>query len=174
MKGWKITRAGDILNLSKGNITLVFGYGKGKVLLFENLAWERLYLPKFSLKGKTVLDIGAGAGETAWFYFEHGAAKVIAIEPDRRLFELLRENANRNHWDVELLNIPFVVECLGKKHDFMKMDCEGCESQLLEASSIKPCVIEVHSDLLASRLQERFGLRLAGVGMGGSSIWVGT
>ena len=38
--------------------------------------WHEQYLPC----GKKILDIGAGCGETALFYFKHGAEKVVCVE----------------------------------------------------------------------------------------------
>lgn len=51
--------------------------------------WHRIYLP---LKPGTVLDVGAGCGETARFYLLHGAHKVIAIEGSSVAFSLLKAN----------------------------------------------------------------------------------
>ena len=47
--------------------------------------WNKYYLPIY-VKGLTVLDVGAGEGETAKFFLEQGARKVICIEPDVYLF----------------------------------------------------------------------------------------
>jgi SAM-dependent methyltransferase len=172
MKGWRIRRVGNEIEFSKDGMILVCDYLHGRTMAAEMLAWERLYLPQFSLEGKTVLDVGAGAGETACFYILNGAKKVIAVEPDARAFSYLKANAERNHWNAELHNSCFALDFLGLQHDFMKMDCEGCEELLLGVASIKPCVIEVHSDEIASRLSEKFGIELAATGLSGTSIWV--
>ena len=50
--------------------------------------WHRFYLPV----GETVLDLGAGCGETAYFYLQHGAKKVIAVEAEHRKIEKLQKN----------------------------------------------------------------------------------
>jgi ubiquinone/menaquinone biosynthesis C-methylase UbiE len=39
------------------------------LMLKEWDIWEKCYLPPFTLKGKTVLDVGVGYGETALFLF---------------------------------------------------------------------------------------------------------
>lgn len=117
--------------------------------------WEKYYLPTFSLRGKTVLDIGAGCGETAFFYVLYGAKKVVAIEPDRKATECLKENAKRNNWNIEIIQEAFKPEHLNIPHDFMKMDIEGHEIALLKAPIIKPCIVEVHTNELARKFEEK-------------------
>lgn len=128
----------------------------------EWLDWKRFYLP-INLKGATVLDVGAGCGETALFYFLHGAKRVICVEPQEQLAKIIDENIRANRWDAEVLNRSFDLDLLQTEFGFMKMDCEGCEEHLLKASSIPPCVIEVHDTETLSTLKETFGLSL-GVG----------
>lgn len=121
--------------------------------------WTQYYLPPFPLEGKTVLDVGAGCGETAYFYLSHGAKKIVCVEPDKNRFSSLQENVVRNHWNVEAFQIPFNLEILKRfKFDFMKMDCEGCESQLLELNKLPLCAIEVHSKAILDGLLEKFSL----------------
>lgn len=74
----------------------VFSNERKRLYIIEKPTWERNYLP-ISVKGKIVLDVGAGEGETAKFFLDHGAEKVICIEPDPKAFKLLELNArNRN------------------------------------------------------------------------------
>jgi SAM-dependent methyltransferase len=124
--------------------------------------WQEYYLPNFSIRGKTVMDVGSGSGETAHFYFLNGARKLIAIEPDGSACAMLRENARRNHWDIDIIEREFALEDLDRPHDFMKMDCEGCESLLLsnKIRDLQPCVIETHDLLTSSFLQRKFQLDL--------------
>jgi hypothetical protein len=51
-----------------------------------------------------------------------------------------------------MLNLPV---------DFMKMDCEGCEAQLLGANILPTCVIEVHDGHILESLRSKFGLEVA-------------
>jgi predicted RNA methylase len=129
-----------------------------ELLWREWQSWKSWYLPPWSLKGKTVLDVGAGCGETALFYYLHGASRVIAIEPQSSLTHLLRKNIARNNWDMEVVEGPFQMPMLDWNFDFMKMDGEGCEAQLLTADSIPPCAIEVHEKTVVEGLRERFGM----------------
>jgi predicted nicotinamide N-methyase len=83
-----------------------------ELLWREWQSWKSWYLPPWSLKGKTVLDVGAGCGETALFYYLHGASRVIAIEPQSSLTHLLRKNMARNNWDMEVVEGLFQMPML--------------------------------------------------------------
>ncbi len=144
---------GQLLRMTRSNLG---------IFLYEWSHWKRIYRPtKFEFGGKTVLDLGAGCGETAHFYFSLGAAKVIGIEPDQTAAAYFRENAERNDWNYELYRRKFKLADLQKHYDFMKMDCEGCEKLLLQnaVKSLKPCVIEAHSVSISRELARKFGMR---------------
>ena len=123
---------------------------------------EGAYSPPFSLVGKTVLDLGACCGETAWFYLRLGAAKVYCVEcnPDR--ISILEENKKNNGLNVEVIPEPLKIEHLLKfEYDFIKCDVEGAETILLDymklKGPLKPCVLEVHGEELKKRfIEERF------------------
>ena len=99
------------------------------------------------------------------FYFKHNASKVICVESDKWACALLRANASINGWNVEILGEPFEPEHLSISHDFMKMDIEGNEIELLSDSvqSIKPCRMELHEKLLGhdtcARIIQKFMLK---------------
>ncbi len=125
--------------------------------------WETVYLPT-EVKGKTVLSVGEGCGETALFYLKHGARKVIAIEKEREPYELLCRNVSKNNLNVETINEAFALAHLDLSYDFMKMDIEGDERILLELESrdLRPCIVEAHrftDKSLPEKIQERFNLR---------------
>ncbi|OLD55078.1 hypothetical protein AUI46_06225 [archaeon 13_1_40CM_2_52_13] len=119
-------------------------------------SWKKWYLPPWSLKGKVILDVGAGCGETALFYYLHGARRVIAVEPESSLVPLLKKNMAHNKWDMEVVESPFHASMLDWNFDFMKMDGEGCEAQLLTSNSLPPCAIEGHNKRVVDRLRDRF------------------
>lgn len=121
----------------------------------EWVIWKRYYLPHFSLVGKTVLDVGAGCGETAFFYFMHGANKVVAIEPHAKAIEYLRENAEKNKWNIDIIPENFKLEHLKIPHHFMKMDIEGGEIELLTTQISEPCVVEVHNNKTKAEFEMR-------------------
>lgn len=83
------------------------------LLIRELEEWHDDYLPATG----TVLDIGAGCGETALFYLNHGAARVIAIEGDPEAFVNLHRNFGADHR----------VVCLFAHLDNVKLDIEGAE-----------------------------------------------
>jgi hypothetical protein len=119
------------------------------------------YLPPFSLEGKTVLDIGACCGETAWYYLQHGAKKVIAIECDSKRLEILKNNTKRLGLNIDIVAEPFSVSHLTDfDYDFIKCDIEGYEMLLLESKSeLKPCVVEVHNLWIKEQF-EKVGFRM--------------
>jgi SAM-dependent methyltransferase len=120
-----------------------------EMILNEQLDWQRYYLP-VDVAGKTVLDVGAGEGESARFYLQHGASKVICVEPCPKAFKYLSFNA-QNHKQIEAINEPFHLWHLNLKPDFIKMDIEGYEEALLDTKLECPAIIEVHGLQLAKR-----------------------
>lgn len=128
-----------------------------RVWLMERASWLEWYLPPFSLEGKTVLDVGAGCGESAAFYIRHGAKKVICIEPDHELLPYLRHNAEI--MPLEIINENFRLNHLDLPHDFMKMDIEGWEAELLadpgRMHQLKPSAIEIHNCWLLGQFMEQ-------------------
>jgi SAM-dependent methyltransferase len=79
--------------------------------------WHEWYLPV----GHTVLDLGAGCGETAFFYLNHGAKRVIAVEYDPEALRLLRENFASDDR----------VTIIDARIDSIKSDIEGSERNMV-------------------------------------------
>jgi hypothetical protein len=150
---FRVEHCGDLLQLKFDHLAIMANEWK---------TWSSNYLPSFSLDGKAVLDVGAGCGETAHFYFLHGAKKVIAIEPDESACSLLKANAKRNHWHIDVIEGRFRLNQLDElSYDFMKMDGEGCEAELLRLKRpLPPCLIEAHDRTLAKELCLKFNLRI--------------
>lgn len=82
--------------------------------------WHKWYIPPNGIKG-TVLDVGAGCGETANFYLAHGAERVICIESDPQALLYLYVNYRR---DPRILIIPDRI-------DRVKIDIEGSEEGMV-------------------------------------------
>lgn len=140
-------------------------YQHATYMVREWREWEKYYLPSFSLGGKTVLDVGAGCGETALLFFWFGAKKVIAIEPDSKAVEYLRENTAINKWNVEIIPERFSLKHLKLDFDFVKIDVEGDEEMLLSLQKLdKPCVVEVHGDKLLKRFTEKDWVKIHTMG----------
>lgn len=128
-----------------------------KVLFFkETEEWEKEYIPPNGVQGKTILDVGAGCGETAYFYFMHGAKKVICIEPNLYNVEMIKHNAERFNWNIEIFPRRFILKDIDRDFDFAKIDCEGGESILLSRTSLPPLAMEIHSKSLAQAFKTLF------------------
>ena len=120
--------------------------------------WERDYIPDGGLRGKTVLDVGAGCGETALLFLRAKASKVICIEPDEFAYDALVVNAAMNNWNVVMaIQDNFHAEYIEKfKPDFCKIDCEGGERELLKLDRLPPMVLEIHGRKLYEAFKRRF------------------
>jgi len=166
MRDWNLERQGTDSYLARhGNDSLVLNEARMTSVICEWSQWQNYYLPQFNLRGKTVLDIGAGCGETAYFYFQNGAANVIAIEMDPSEVELLKRNAELNGWNsngriIKIIPRAFELDDIRReKFDFVKIDIEGGEAELLKLNRIDfPLIMEVHGEELRDRLTKKFGL----------------
>jgi protein-L-isoaspartate O-methyltransferase len=65
--------------------------------------WHKYLLPVAS---HTQLDIGAGCGETAFVYLNHGVERVICVEGNKECLENLRKNFGN---DERVIIIPYFV-----------------------------------------------------------------
>ena len=118
----------------------------------ESFDWDKHYLP-ISVRNLVVLDVGAGEGETARFFLQKGAAKVICIEPSHDSFKYLKRNSV-SHPIVPINKFFEMSDLLTQSFDFLKMDIEGYEESLLETELIKPAVVEVHGLQLRDKFQK--------------------
>jgi len=143
------------------------------LLVAEFERWKTQYLP-VDLKGKTVLDVGAGEGETAYFFLLHGAKKVVCIEPDEKSYARLIWNAKGK--PIQCLQKEFQLADLEISHDFMKMDIEGWEYLLLETELKSPAVVELHGLPLRQKFRDK-GYRVlydsqASIGCNALAYWM--
>jgi hypothetical protein len=127
-------------------------FSRNNLFWSEIPEWERFYLP-IDVDGLAVLDVGAGEGETAKFFLEHGASKVICIESDNMAFRLLKINARER--PIFALYKRFELADLDMNFDFMKMDIEGYEEVLLQTRLTKPSVLEVHGLQLRDKFEKQ-------------------
>jgi ribosomal protein L11 methylase PrmA len=114
------------------------------------------YLPPFSLKGKIVLDLGACCGETAYYFLQNGACKVVCVECDPEYIKLLEENKKNLNLNIEIVAERFNLKHLQISHDFIKCDIDSGEVDLLPiAEHLKPCVLEVHTPNLRNQFEKK-------------------
>jgi len=89
--------------------------------------WHPDYLPDDSslpqIKDSTVVEMGAGCGETAFFYLKHEASRIISIESDSEAISHYLKNF------PDVVFIPRTVKMvLVEAHvDIPRIDIEGSE-----------------------------------------------
>lgn len=109
--------------------------------------------------GMVVLDIGADYGSTPYYFLQDGAKKVIALEAHRSYAAALGRYAAQ---EPRLEGFHQRISCACDfeqlfseyKPDIAKIDCEGCEGFLLDASDevlsmVPEYVIEIHNQATA-------------------------
>ena len=121
--------------------------------------YRRCYVPTGGLVGATVLDIGAEVGSTAWFFFQHGAKKVIAIEPEECHLEKLRFNKHAFRWNMDIIPRKFELSDLDIPRDFTKMNIEGFETDLLVPQPVPKeklgrMTVTAHNEWIAQRFKK--------------------
>lgn len=107
-------------------------------------------------KGLAVMDIGGNIGDSAIYFAINGAKKIFALEPDSYLFNFALKNVKENNLEekIEFLNAGYgqkmrhktlkynneiknfsmndLVKKFSIENGILKMDCEGCEYNLLD------------------------------------------
>lgn len=95
--GWEVLHVGSydiILQEPGSSVRLRARTDVGADLSFIDLVFvEKIYGTDFF--GKTVIDAGAYIGETAVYFANRGAVRVISLEPFQKNFELGLENVTR-------------------------------------------------------------------------------
>lgn len=120
------------------------------LLEIKEVVFDREYesgMVKLKGSDKIVMDVGAGVGD-----FSIMAAKrlpkaiILAFEPDKKRYELLKDNLELNG----VTNVRAkkeAVTTLPGNVDFLKIDCEGCEYKILKkARGVKKIAMELHLD----------------------------
>ena len=97
--------------------------------------WHKYPVPR----GGTVLDLGAGCGETAFYYLSHGAARVIAVESDPEALSFLKRNFGD---DPRVLILP-------EHLDNVKIDIDGGEKEM---------ILETHFPVRWRRMWKRMSM----------------
>lgn len=147
---WEYSEYKKIENLKLALTPIGIGVTK------ELLQSGYLYLPKFSLVNKTVLDIGACCGESASIFFKAGAKKVVCIEPNADRVKYIEFNRSNLGWDLEIVPEKAKPEHILKTNpDLIKCDIEGYEMDLIDYLPKYPCILEVHNQWIHDRFAAR-------------------
>ena len=150
----KIMKWPEKVSLKDQKYDLLLPRTYAKIQVNEYANWEKWYGNNF--KNKIVLDVGAGAGETASFFFNRGAKEVIVIENNLDAFRFLLRNRLVNNWNMKIIYSRFDVGFLELEHDYMKMDIEGGEIELLKyEGKLRPCSLEVHPERIGKEAVEQ-------------------
>lgn len=109
-----------------------------------SIAFDEVYLMQVygrpDLVDKTVVDVGASVGDTAIYFSHLGPRHVYAFEVDPQRCEMARENFILNQLDDRCTLIDHAAtagEINSLNPDFIKIDCEGCEHELLERLDLR-------------------------------------
>ncbi len=157
--GFSLKDIGDSAMVSTGRSKLKLNRRKAALMVSEWKLWNDYYLPSSGVAGKTVLDVGAGCGESTALMFEKGAKMVVCVEPSQEEVAYLRENIKTNGWNCEVIPSGFDLSMLKSEIDFVKMDCEGCEAALIGLEKLPSVIAEVHSVELKDKFIEK-GMRV--------------
>lgn len=116
-----------------------------------------------SLKGCKVLDIGAHIGIFSLKAKLGGAAVVHSYEPDAGRYQSLAQHAERfgftahNQAITTPADLARAIDALGGAVDLLKIDCEGCEFDVLPGANllkVKAIVAELHDRPESKRVRD--------------------
>ncbi len=90
---------------------------------------------------KVIVDVGAGFGDFSISVAKrYPSATVVAVEIDPTYLALLRKNIQENNVStIHVIDRPISLFELIKRYkriDFFKMDCEGCEYDMINDHSL--------------------------------------
>jgi predicted nicotinamide N-methyase len=137
-----------------------------------------------SFNSKTILDIGANHGSTAYFFLRKGASKIIAVEGDPKLASELCRNFGKNKkiicrkkWISSGKDFDDLVNAYHP--DVVKVDIEGAEKHLSDSTilpKVKEWLVETHSEDLHQQtvtLLKQCGFQISTVSYDDCKIVIG-
>jgi tRNA G37 N-methylase Trm5 len=146
---------------------------KTSLLVFDEIYLMRIY-GKPNLENRVVIDVGASIGDTTLFFCKCGA-KVYGYEISKARYDIAIENVRLNNLQDKVIlfndaatakNVNDLIEKEGLDGVFLKVDCEGCEYELLpkiNLTRINDIIMEYHGTpnlLLDIMKKEGFKTRL--------------
>jgi SAM-dependent methyltransferase len=136
-----------------------FSIPYGLLYIMEQRKWSVDYMPPGGLKGKRVLDVGAGCGESCKFFLDNGVRSVYAVENNVEARRYLMRNSRLNRG----LFVSALKTFTPRFHlqdpsafDLVKMDIEGYELMFADWLDVHPefnvdTVVEAHSVYVKDR-----------------------
>ena len=108
---------------------------------------------------KVVLDIGADVGSSAIFFLLSGAKKVYMVENNPNYIKEYKRLKEIGYLNGILSNTELIDASIinGLDFDILKMDCEGCELNLLTSTLLdkaKEFIVALHSPDIIMNMQE--------------------
>jgi hypothetical protein len=132
-------------------------------------------------KDKTVLDVGADIGSSALFFLMNGAHYVYMLETEKEYKDIYGSLKQRHPLLKESAMLDSIQDT-PKIVDVLKMDCEGCELQLLTdelLDTVNEFVVGLHKPELDDyqfeqkrRLLEKHGGKYFGNVNNGEFVWI--
>ena len=145
---------------------------------YEPLEHPEIHWDKIPIKGKVILDLGAGhwnscVPTTPEWFMAHGAAHVIAVDLNKeslRIVESLAREIRGSEGKLDVINkeisSPEDISVLINKYnpDAIKCDIEGAEIHLINVddvdfSKVKHYAVECHlfsNEEMRTLLEEKF------------------
>jgi len=98
--------------------------------------------------GLSVLDVGCGTGDSLIYFLKSGAEKVRGFDISKNAIHSAYENLKLNNLSAELFCREITPsDILSEKPDVLKIDCEGCEKEIISKYplTVKYIAFEFHS-----------------------------
>ena len=73
---------------------------------------------ELDVKEKVVVDVGGNVGDTALFFLNNGASKIIFLEPSIEKCNIAKKNISLNHFEDKVI---FLNEGLGEKSEKIRI-----------------------------------------------------
>ncbi|GBD04358.1 Ribosomal protein L11 methyltransferase [bacterium HR19] len=112
--------------------------------------------------GLSVIDVGCGIGDSVIYFLKSGAEKVLGFDISESAIHECYENLKLNNLSAELFCREITPsDILSEKADVLKIDCEGCERELISRYplTVKHIAFEFHffpAKIFLNLIKKRF------------------
>jgi SAM-dependent methyltransferase len=135
-----------------------------------------------NLKGKTVLEVGAGIGLHTQFYLERGCNVTVTDGRAKNVVEIARRHPGVKTAIIDLeIDKPIelgrfdIIYCYGLLYHLSNPDralarlADVCDGQLLLETAVSP---GTHDELLLVRDPDAFNQAISGIGCRPTRLWI--